>query len=182
MEVERSSPCNCVELLDDGRHDQAIRLQEYLSDPQTLLQLKNDSEHKLSITDYQLRLAKLKSQLYVASAEPVKRFGCTGSSTQKEAIEIIIKERSGASVGGGGASKSMGSHLGLVSSVSNFFGDGGLLGKRDSTEAQQPERVVSPKATSQPQPEDTRLRRIMLGHFTYILRTKGKSQDEIHNQ
>ncbi|KAG5081873.1 hypothetical protein JHK84_051911 [Glycine max] len=153
MEVERSSPCNCVELLDDGRHDQAIRLQEYLSDPQTLLQLKNDSEHKLSITDYQLRLAKLKSQLYVASAdinlsdhhtfvdkfdytEPVKRFGCTGSSTQKEAIEIIIKERSGASVGGGGASKSMGSHLGLVSSVSNFFGDGGLLGKRDSTEAQ----------------------------------------------
>lgn len=100
----------------------------------------------------------------------------------KEAIEIIMKERSGASVGGGGASKSMGSHLGLVSSVSNFFGDGGLLGKRDSTEAQQPERVVSPKATSQPQPEDTRLRRIMLGHFTYILRTKGKSQDEIHNQ
>lgn len=68
MEVERSSLCNCVELLDDGRHDQAIRLQEYLSDPQTLLQLKNDSEHKLSITDYQLRLAKLKSQLYVASA------------------------------------------------------------------------------------------------------------------
>ena len=66
MEVERSSLCNCVELLDDGRHDQAIRLQEYLSDPQTLLQLKNDSEHKLSITDYQLRLAKLKSQLYVA--------------------------------------------------------------------------------------------------------------------
>lgn len=54
----------------------------------------------------------------------------------KEAIEIIMKERSGASVGGGGASKSMGSHLGLVSSVSNFFGDGGLLGKRDSTEAQ----------------------------------------------
>lgn len=96
----------------------------------------------------------------------------------KEAIEIIMKERSGASVGGGGASKSMGSHLGLVSSVSNFFGDGGLLGKRDSTEAQQPERVVSPKATSQPQPEDTRLKRIMLGHFSDILRTKGKSQDE----
>lgn len=95
----------------------------------------------------------------------------------KEAIEIIMKERSGASVGGG-ASKSMASHLGIASSVSNFFGDGGLLGKRDSTEAQQPERVVSPKATSQPQPEDTRLRRIMLGHFTYILRTKGKSQDE----
>ncbi|KAG5027745.1 hypothetical protein JHK87_011259 [Glycine soja] len=99
----------------------------------------------------------------------------------KEAIEIIMKERSGASVGGG-ASKSMASHLGIASSVSNFFGDGGLLGKKDSTEAQpQPERVVYPNkaaATSQPQPEDTRLKRIMLGHFSDILRTKGKSQDE----
>jgi len=110
MEVERSSLCNCVvnflleenylltafellhELLDDGRHDQAIRLQQYFSDParfppnqisrlnslptadpQTLLQLKNESDHKLSITDYELRLAnediaKLKSQLYAAGS------------------------------------------------------------------------------------------------------------------
>ncbi|TKY50493.1 lisH domain and HEAT repeat-containing protein KIAA1468 [Spatholobus suberectus] len=98
----------------------------------------------------------------------------------KEALEIIMKERSGSSFGG--ASKSMGSHLGLASSVSNFFGEGGLLGKRDSTEAQS-ERVVSPKAaTSQPQVEDTRLRRIMMGHFSDILRTKGKCQDETHNQ
>ncbi|WVY95608.1 hypothetical protein V8G54_027759 [Vigna mungo] len=75
------------ELLDDGRHDQAIRLQHYFSDstrlpphdiarlnslptadPQTLLHLKNQSEHKLAITDYELHLAnediaKLKSQL-----------------------------------------------------------------------------------------------------------------------
>jgi len=106
MEVERSSLCNCVvnflleenylltafellhELLDDGRHDQAIRLQQYFSDPlrfpphqisrlnslptadpQTLLHLKNQSDHKLAITDYELRLAnediaKLKSQLH----------------------------------------------------------------------------------------------------------------------
>ncbi|KAL9324628.1 hypothetical protein ACSQ67_009485 [Phaseolus vulgaris] len=106
MEVERSSLCNCVvnflleenylltafellhELLDDGRHDQAIRLQQYFSDPtrfppnhisrlnslptadpQTLLHLKNQSDHKLAITDYELRLAnedivKLQSQLH----------------------------------------------------------------------------------------------------------------------
>jgi len=96
----------------------------------------------------------------------------------KEALGIIMKERSGKSFEG--ASKSMGSHLGLASSVSNFFGDGGLRGRRNSTE----ERVVSPKAspTSQPQVEDTRLRRIMLGHFSDILRTKGKPQDDSHNQ
>jgi len=104
--VERSSLCNCVvnflleenylltafellhELLDDGRQDQAIRLQHYFADssrfppnqisrvnslpaadPQTLLHLKNESEQKLAITDYELRLAnediaKLKSQLH----------------------------------------------------------------------------------------------------------------------
>ncbi|XP_017405551.1 uncharacterized protein LOC108319049 [Vigna angularis] len=96
----------------------------------------------------------------------------------KEALEIIMKERTGESFGG--ASKSMGSHLGLPSSVSNFFGDGGLLGKRDSTE----EKVVFPKAATTPQPqvEDTRLRRIMLGHFSDILRTKGKQHDHSHNQ
>ncbi|TKY50494.1 LisH domain and HEAT repeat-containing protein KIAA1468 [Spatholobus suberectus] len=112
MEVERSSLCNCVvnflleenyllsafellhELLDDGRHDQAIRLQQFFSDPsrfppnqisrlnslptsdpQTLLQLKNEAEHKLALTDYELRLAnedivKLKSQLQTQTERP----------------------------------------------------------------------------------------------------------------
>jgi len=96
----------------------------------------------------------------------------------KEALEIIMKERTGVSYGG--ASKSMTSHLGFPSSVSNFFGDAGLRGKRDSTE----ERVVFPKTVTTPQPqvEDTRLRRIMLGHFSEILRTRGKHQDDSHNQ
>ncbi|XP_020238059.1 RAB11-binding protein RELCH [Cajanus cajan] len=105
----------------------------------------------------------------------------------KEALEIIMKERSGKSFGSG-ASKSMGSQFGLASSVTNLFGEGGLLGKRETTESQsqsQSEKVVSPNskaATSQPQAEDTRLRRIMMGHFGDILRTKGKTQDETHNQ
>ncbi|KAL2335762.1 hypothetical protein Fmac_016975 [Flemingia macrophylla] len=98
----------------------------------------------------------------------------------KEALEIIMKERSGASFGGA-ASKVTGSQFGLASSVSNLFGEGGLLGKRETTEAQS-EKDVSPKAaTSQPQAEDTRLKRIMMGHFGDILRTKGKTQDEAHN-
>ncbi|XP_027358222.1 RAB11-binding protein RELCH homolog isoform X2 [Abrus precatorius] len=100
----------------------------------------------------------------------------------KEALEIILKERSGASIGG--LSKSMSSHLGIASSlsVSNFFGEGGLLGKKDNTEGRA-ERVVSPgNVTSQPAAEDTRFRRIMLGHFSEILRTKGKSPDETNNQ
>ncbi|MCI14372.1 lisH domain and HEAT repeat KIAA1468-like protein, partial [Trifolium medium] len=105
MEVEKSSLCNCVvnflleenyiltafellhELLDDGRIDQSIRLQQFfsdpsrfppnqisrfnslsLADPQTLLQNKEEAEEKLAITDYELRLAqeditKLKDEL-----------------------------------------------------------------------------------------------------------------------
>ncbi|GAU43880.1 hypothetical protein TSUD_399280, partial [Trifolium subterraneum] len=105
MEIGKSSLCNCVvnflleenyiltafellhELLDDGRIDQSIRLQQFffdpsrfspnqisrfnslsLADPQTLLQNKEEAEEKLAITDYELRLAqeditKLKDEL-----------------------------------------------------------------------------------------------------------------------
>lgn len=105
MDVERSSLCNWVvnfllqekyhltafellhELLEDGRHDQAIRLREFFSDPnlfppdqiarcsslrvadpQSLLEDKEAIEEKMAITEYELRLAhedisKLKAEL-----------------------------------------------------------------------------------------------------------------------
>ncbi|XP_061337410.1 uncharacterized protein LOC133284417 [Gastrolobium bilobum] len=98
----------------------------------------------------------------------------------KEALEIIMKERSRESFGS--ASKVTGPHLALASTVSNFFGEGGLRGKKDTTEPSS-ERVESPKAvTSQTPAEDTRFRRIMLGHFGEILRGKAKSQEETHYQ
>ncbi|PWA58347.1 HEAT repeat-containing protein [Artemisia annua] len=105
MDVEKSSLCNCVvnflleenyilsafellhELLDDGRHDQAIRLKQFfadpvqfppdqisrfnslrVADPQSLLEEKEALEEKLAIRDYENRLAqedilKLKTEL-----------------------------------------------------------------------------------------------------------------------
>ena len=90
----------------------------------------------------------------------------------KEALEIIMKERSGTS-----SNKVMGGHHSRASSLSNLFGEGGLRGKRDSTDTP-PETVVSPRASA----EDTRFRRIMMGHFGDILRGKGKSPEETQNQ
>ncbi|XP_045812584.1 RAB11-binding protein RELCH-like [Trifolium pratense] len=95
----------------------------------------------------------------------------------KEALEIIMKERSGTSY------KGMGSHVGIASSMSNFFGggEGGLRGKKDGTELMS-ERAVSAKDIVPQQPvEDTRFRRIMLGHFGDILRGKEKTPDKTQN-
>ncbi|CAI8594576.1 unnamed protein product [Vicia faba] len=96
----------------------------------------------------------------------------------KEALDIIMKERSGTSYS---SMIKVSSHVGLASSVSSFFGDGGLLGKRDSTEVVS-ERSNSPNSAASPPPpaEDTRFRRIMLGHFGDILRGKGRSSEENH--
>lgn len=94
----------------------------------------------------------------------------------KEALEIILKERSGGTLDT--ISKVMGAHLGIPSSVSSLFGDGGLLGKRESEDA--PEPVDPLKQLAMPSPaEDTRLRRIMRGSFTDMLRGKHKGNDEI---
>ncbi|RHN49671.1 putative transcription factor interactor and regulator LisH family [Medicago truncatula] len=89
----------------------------------------------------------------------------------KEALDIIMKERSGT-----------GYKVGIAGSMSNFFGDGGLRGKKDITESPS-ERIVSPKgsASQSPPAEDTRFRRIMLGHFSDILRGKGKTPEETQN-
>ncbi|CAN6572825.1 unnamed protein product [Malus baccata var. baccata] len=95
----------------------------------------------------------------------------------KEALEIIMKERSGGTFDT--ISKVMGA--GLASSVSSFFGEGGLLGKKESPEPP-PEPVESPKAAPLPPAEDTRLRRIMRGNFTDMLRGKAKGPEETQNQ
>ncbi|XP_062150654.1 uncharacterized protein LOC133859309 [Alnus glutinosa] len=97
----------------------------------------------------------------------------------KEALEIIMKERSGGTLET--ISKVMNAHLGLASSVSSFFGEGGLLGKKESAEPPQ-EPVESPKLMSPLPVEDTRFRRIMRGNFTDVLRAKVKSQEETQNQ
>ncbi|KAJ9562345.1 hypothetical protein OSB04_007505, partial [Centaurea solstitialis] len=100
----------------------------------------------------------------------------------KEALEIIVKERSGGAFDT--FSKVMGGQFGLPSSMTSFFGEGGLLGKRDSIEIPPPpppDLVMRPKLTiNPPSPtEDTRFRRIMRGGFTDMLRGKNKSGDEL---
>ncbi|KAK2986773.1 hypothetical protein RJ640_010998 [Escallonia rubra] len=99
----------------------------------------------------------------------------------KEALEIIMKERSGGTFDA--ISKVMGAHLGLPSSVSSFFGEGGLLGKKETgdlpTPPSAPAPVESPKPIVPQAPvEDTRFRRIMRGGFTDILRGKAKNSEE----
>ncbi|XP_019154872.1 PREDICTED: lisH domain and HEAT repeat-containing protein KIAA1468 homolog isoform X2 [Ipomoea nil] len=100
----------------------------------------------------------------------------------KEALENILKERSGGTLDT--LSKVMGAHLGIASSVSSFFGEGGLLGKRESGDPlpTTPEAVEPLKSAPLPLPpptEDTRLKRIMRGGFTDMLRGKQKGNDEI---
>ncbi|QCE12921.1 HEAT protein [Vigna unguiculata] len=97
----------------------------------------------------------------------------------KEALEIIMKERSGGTFET--ISKVMGAHIGLPSSVTSFFGEGGLLGKKETAE-QSSEATVSPKAASPSPVEDTRFRRIMMGNFSEMLRGKAKAPEEGHNQ
>ncbi|KAL9158443.1 hypothetical protein ABFS82_08G069300 [Erythranthe guttata] len=90
----------------------------------------------------------------------------------KEALEIILKERSGGAFDA--ISKVMGAHLGIASSVSSFFGER----KKESGDSPS-EAVVSPKAAAQPPVEDTRFRRIMRGGFSDMLRGRNKSSEEV---
>lgn len=96
-----------------------------------------------------------------------------------------MKERSGGTLEAIG--KAMGAHLGIASSVTSLFGDGGLLGKKEATET-----TVAPSSPTLQGPEspkvvaaateDTRFRRIMRGNFTEMLRSKAKNQDETQPQ
>lgn len=98
----------------------------------------------------------------------------------KEALEIIMKERSGGTFETIG--KVMGAHLALPSSVSSLFGEGGLLGKKETTDSPSETTVsVSPKAATPSPAEDTRFRRIMMGNFGDMLRGKAKAPEEGQN-
>lgn len=90
-----------------------------------------------------------------------------------------MKERSGGTFET--ISKVMGAHMGIASSVTSLFGDGGLLGKKESAELP-PGSDESPKPVLPSAVEDTRFRRIMRGNFTDMLRGKVKDPEEAQNQ
>ncbi|CAO2183867.1 unnamed protein product [Urochloa humidicola] len=92
----------------------------------------------------------------------------------KEALEIIGRERSGGTLES--LSKVMGAHLGIASSVSSFFGESSLLGKKEGAEQQDPATTAAPEPNPQAQPESTRFGRIMRGGFGDILRGQSKGQ------
>ncbi|KAL1162465.1 hypothetical protein V6Z11_A07G202300 [Gossypium hirsutum] len=94
----------------------------------------------------------------------------------KEALEIILKERSGGTFEA--LSKVMGAHLGIASSVTSFFGEGGLLGKKEITESPTEPVEALQSAASPAAAEDTRFMRIM--RVTDMLRGKGKNPEETH--
>ncbi|CAM0881248.1 unnamed protein product [Alopecurus aequalis] len=74
----------------------------------------------------------------------------------KEALEVIARERSGGTLESIG--KAMGAHLGIATSVSSFFGESGLLGKKEGGEQHDP---APPQPSLQTQQENTRFGRIM---------------------
>lgn len=98
----------------------------------------------------------------------------------KEALEIIVKERSGGTLDA--ISKVMGAHLGLASSMTSFFGEGGLLGKKEMTvevpNPAPPAENLSPKPMPSTPVEDTRFMRIMRGNFTDMLRAKARGPED----
>ncbi|XP_019442509.1 PREDICTED: lisH domain and HEAT repeat-containing protein KIAA1468 homolog isoform X2 [Lupinus angustifolius] len=83
---------------------------------------------------------------------------------QKEALEIIMKERSRSSF------ESVNNNYKAKGAHRNSFSEGNLHAKKDNIEQTSSETVVSPK--------DTRFRRIMLGHFGKV---KGKSHQQTQN-
>ncbi|XP_078153215.1 HEAT repeat-containing protein isoform X2 [Carex rostrata] len=100
----------------------------------------------------------------------------------KEALEIMIRERSGLTFESL-SSKVMGAHIGLASSVSSFFGDSGLLGKKEEQLPHEEVVPVGPTASqpspqAAPSPDDTAFKRIMRGGFGDMLRGKAKGVDE----
>ncbi|KAL4180966.1 hypothetical protein AMTRI_Chr12g234990 [Amborella trichopoda] len=109
----------------------------------------------------------------------------------KEALENILKERSGGTLDT--ISKVMGAHLGITS-VSSLFGESGLLGRRETTESgllgkretgesglqgqRENGELPDPLASTQSPAEDTRFRRIMRGNFSDMIRGKAKGNEE----
>ncbi|GAA0139144.1 hypothetical protein LIER_00753 [Lithospermum erythrorhizon] len=98
----------------------------------------------------------------------------------KEALEIIMRERSGGTFDSISKVMGMGAHLGIASSVTSFFGEGGLRGKKDSVEVTVPpsENVDPPQPVQQPPVDDTRFSRMMRGGFADMLRGKAKGNED----
>ncbi|PNY07873.1 lisH domain and HEAT repeat-containing protein KIAA1468, partial [Trifolium pratense] len=170
--------------IEDGSHEATIAIAQLTAVPVTTstdLKLRQERANAfceairaLDATD--LSANSIRDYLVPAIQNLLKDLDALDPA-HKEALEIIMKERSGTSY------KGMGSHVGIASSMSNFFGggDGGLRGKKDGTELMS-ERAVSAKDIVPQQPvEDTRFRRIMLGHFGDILRGKEKTPDKTQN-
>ncbi|GFZ18924.1 HEAT repeat-containing protein [Actinidia rufa] len=89
----------------------------------------------------------------------------------KKLLKSLLKERGGGTFEA--ISKVMGAHLGLTSSVSSFFGESGLLGKKETCDPPPVEPILQPTVV-----EDTRFRRIMRVGFTDMLRGKAKCSEE----
>ncbi|KAM0871343.1 hypothetical protein ACQ4PT_039467 [Festuca glaucescens] len=94
----------------------------------------------------------------------------------KEALEVIARERSGGTLESIG--KAMGAHLGIATSVSSFFGESGLLGKKEGGEQHDSAAPAPPQPSLQSQQENTRFGRIMRVGFGDMLRGKAKGNDE----
>ncbi|KAJ6402494.1 hypothetical protein OIU84_014568 [Salix udensis] len=165
--------------LEDGSHEATIAVftasQASVSDVMRRRERANafcESIRALDATDLSANSVK---EFLLPAIQNLLRDPDALDPAHKEALEIIMKERSGGTLEA--LSKAMGAHLGLASSVSSFFGDSGLLGKKEASEPVSPQ-PDSPMAVPPLQAEDTRFRRIMRGNFSEMLRGKTKGIDE----
>ncbi|MQL79844.1 hypothetical protein Taro_012293, partial [Colocasia esculenta] len=156
--------------LEDGSHEATVAVVRALmvAIPHTTEKLRDYILYHF----YNLPSASVKDLLLPAIQNLLKDTDAVDPA-HKEALEVIMKDRSGGTLET--ISKVMGAHLGIASSVSSFFGEGGLLGKKESDSQ---EAVVSPHPVPPAVQEDTRFRRIMRGNFGDMLRAKAKGQDD----
>ncbi|GMN28193.1 hypothetical protein TIFTF001_001945 [Ficus carica] len=178
----------CIQMdafLEDGSHEATIAIFQFTATPNAASNVMRRGERAnafceairaLDATD--LSAASVRDFLLPAIQNLLKDSDAMDPA-HKEALEIIMKERTGGTFET--ISKVMGAHIGIASSVTSFFGDGGLLGKKEIAE-QPPGTDESPKPMSPSPAEDTRFRRIMRGNFTEMLRGKVKGQEETQNQ
>lgn len=92
----------------------------------------------------------------------------------KEALELILKERSGGRLET--ITKAMGNHLNF-SGVTSLFGDTGFLAKKETIEAVEP---LSPKLPPVTPQEEGRFNRFMRGNFSDMIRGRSKNMDDQH--
>lgn len=82
----------------------------------------------------------------------------------KEALEIIIKERSAGTLEA--ISKVMGTHLSIPSSMTSFFGESGTRAKKESEDLSEPAALpLEPRPVPPAQQDDTRFRSMIRSNF-----------------